>query len=86
MTKNVERLMSESSSSPSVTAEGSAVPFDVVSAVGATPADALPAIAKDIPAAPHTGKAIFERFRFGACFARAIVEPPVPANSWWLAR
>jgi hypothetical protein len=41
-------------------------------AVGATAADAPPAIAKDIPAAPHAGKAVFRRFRFEVCFARAI--------------
>jgi hypothetical protein len=38
-----------------------------------TAADAPPAIAKDIPAAPHTGNAGFERFRFEVCFARAMV-------------
>jgi hypothetical protein len=32
--------------------------------------------AKDIPAAPHTGKAFFERFRFVACFGRAIMHLP----------
>jgi hypothetical protein len=36
-------------------------------------ADALPAIAKDMPAAPHTGKFGPERFRFEVCFARAMV-------------
>ena len=40
--------------------------------VGATAADAPPAIAKDTPAAPHTGKAVLERFRLEACFARAM--------------
>lgn len=35
-------------------------------------ADALPAIASDIPAAPHIGNAGFERFRFEVCFVRAI--------------
>ncbi len=69
--------MSESSSSPSVMTGGSAVPCDDPFVVGATAADAPPAIAKDIPAAPHAGKAIFGRFRFDACFARAIVELPV---------
>jgi hypothetical protein len=77
--------MSESSSSPSVTAEGSALPFDAASAVGATPADAPPAIAKDIPAAPHTGKVALERLRFEACFARAMVESPVPASKCLVA-
>jgi hypothetical protein len=46
-------------------------------AVGATAADAPPAIAKDMPAAPHAGKAVLRRFCFEACFARAIVGPPV---------
>ena len=41
-----------------------------------TAADAPPAIAKDIPAAPHIGKAGLERFRFEACFARAMVGLP----------
>jgi hypothetical protein len=45
--------------------------------VGATAADAPPAIAKDAPAAPHIGKAVLGRFRFESCFVRAIVEPPV---------
>jgi hypothetical protein len=67
--------MSESSSSPRVITGGSIVRCDGEFAVGAVAADAPPAIAKDIPAAPHTGKAIFGRFRFEACFARAIVEP-----------
>jgi len=49
--------------------------------VGATPADAPPAIASDRPAAPH-GKAFIGRFRFEACFARAIVGPPVPASKY----
>jgi hypothetical protein len=35
-------------------------------------ADAPPPIAKDIPAAPNAGKAIFRRFRFETCFACAI--------------
>jgi hypothetical protein len=42
-----------------------------------TAADALPAIAKDIPAAPHIGNAALERFRFEVCFARAMVDLPV---------
>jgi hypothetical protein len=41
-----------------------------------TAADAPPAIARDIPAAPHTGKACLERFRFEASFARAMVDLP----------
>ena len=56
--------------------EGNAVRLADVSAAGATPADAPPAIAKDIPAAPQAGKAIFRRFRFATCFARAIVDTP----------
>jgi hypothetical protein len=55
--------------------EGGTMPCDGAFAVGATAADAPPAIAKDIPAAPHAGKAVFRRFCFEACFARAIVEP-----------
>ena len=43
-------------------------------AVGAV-ADVPPAIAKDIPAAPNTGKVILRRFRFETRFVRAIVEP-----------
>jgi hypothetical protein len=38
-------------------------------------AEAPPASARDTPAAPITGKAIFRRFRFAAFFACAIVEP-----------
>jgi hypothetical protein len=41
--------------------------------VGATAADAPPAIANDIPAAPQAGKAIFFSF---AGFARAIMVLP----------
>jgi hypothetical protein len=37
-----------------------------------TAADAPPAIARDMPAAPHTGNVDLERFRIEACFARAI--------------
>jgi hypothetical protein len=43
--------------------------------VGAIAADAPPTIAKDTPAAPKTGKALSERFRFETSFARAIVRP-----------
>jgi hypothetical protein len=45
---------------------------DGTSAVGATAAEAPPAIASDIPAAPHAGKATFERFRLAGCLVRAI--------------
>jgi hypothetical protein len=38
-------------------------------------ANAPPIIAKDTPAAAHTGKAVFERFRLNPCFAFAIAEP-----------
>jgi hypothetical protein len=38
-------------------------------------ADAPPIIAKETPAAAHTGKAVFERFRLNPCFAFAIAEP-----------
>src|SRR5215216_4077858 len=64
--------MSEISSSPRTNAGGDPACCDGVFAVGATAADAPPAIAKDIPAAPHAGKALFRRFRFEACLARAI--------------
>jgi hypothetical protein len=40
-------------------------------------ADAPPIIAKDTPAAAHTGKAVFERFRLNPCFAFAIAETSV---------
>jgi len=73
--------MSESSSSPSANTGGAggADPFSF----GTTAADAPPAIAKVIPAAPHAGKDFIEPFRFGACFfARAIIESPVPAGKW----
>ena len=54
--------------------------------IGTVAADAPPAIANDIPAAPHAGKVFIERFRFEACFfARAIVDSPVPANKWPVA-
>jgi hypothetical protein len=45
-------------------------------------ADAPPPIAKDIPAAPNAGKAIFRRFRFEPCFARAIE----PSYNWGKSR
>ena len=51
-----------------------AVSCDGTFAVGAV-ADAPPAIAKDTPATPNTGKVVLRRFRFEACFACAIVEP-----------
>jgi hypothetical protein len=38
-------------------------------------ADAPPIIAKETPAAAHTGKAVFECFRLEPCFAFAIAEP-----------
>jgi len=47
------------------------VSWDGTSVAGAF-ADAPPVIAKENPAAAHTGKAVFERFR---CFAFAIAEP-----------
>jgi hypothetical protein len=40
-------------------------------------ADAPPATAKDMPAIPNTGNALLRRFRFEACFARAIESPPI---------
>lgn len=75
-TKNFDRMTSESSSSPRVIT-GSVRCEDPFSA-GATPvADAPPTIARDIPAAPHTGRAFREGFLFETCFARAMAEPPV---------
>jgi len=65
-------MMSESSSSPNVLT-GTACCGDVF-APSTSAADAPPAIAKDMPAAPHTGKACLERFRFEACFGRAMVD------------
>ena len=47
--------------------------WDGMSIAGAV-ADAPPPIAKT-PAAAHTGKAVFERFRLKPCFAFAIAEP-----------
>ena len=55
---------------------------DGVFAVGAAAADTPPASAKDIPAAPHAGKAILERFRFKVFFARAMAEPPVTVSRY----
>jgi hypothetical protein len=59
-----------------VTGVGAVVRGDV-SAVGATAAEAPPAIANDIPAAPQAGKAILERFLLEARFACAISSPPL---------
>src|SRR4051794_20331484 len=75
-TKNFERVTSESSSSPRVIT--GRVFCGAVVAPSTTAADALPAIAKDMPAAPHTGNAGPERFRFEACFVRAMAELPCP--------
>jgi hypothetical protein len=69
--------MSEISSSSRVTSGAGAAVCDDAFVVGAIAADAPPAIAKDIPAAPQTGKAFCRRFRFEVCFARAILHPPV---------
>jgi hypothetical protein len=81
-TKNVDRLTSESSSSARVMTEGSAVCCDGAFAVGAIAADPSPAIVNETPAAANTGKAILERFRFEACFARATAKPPVPVSKY----
>jgi hypothetical protein len=81
-TKNFDKLTSKSSSSPRAITGGRTVGCAGPFAVGATAANAPPAIAKDTPAAPNTGKAVLERFRFEACFVRAIVEPPVPASNY----
>lgn len=99
-TKNFDRLTSESSSSPRVIT-GSVCRDDAFSA-GATPvADAPPAIAKDIPAAPQTGKAFLECFRFETGFVRAMVNlhmghqmpsklalfgPPCHTGEWFVGR
>src|SRR3982751_2164150 len=72
-TKNLERVMSESSSSPSVTTGSRAC--EGAFSPGTTAADVPLAIAKDIPAAPHIGKA-FERLRLEACLARAMTDLP----------
>jgi len=68
----VARLTSETSDSLSVVIGVNVGLCDGTFAVGATAAEAPPAIASDIPAAPHAGKATFERFRFAGCLARAI--------------
>ena len=66
---------------------GGAVRGDGAVAVGVVAADAPPAIAKDIPAAPQTGKVIVGCFRFEAFFVRAMVEPPVGlADARWVSR
>src|SRR5436190_6497973 len=75
-TKNLERVTSESSSSPRVIT--GRVFCGAVFAPSTTAADALPAIAKDMPAAPHIGNAGPERFRFEACFVRAMADLPCP--------
>jgi hypothetical protein len=80
--KNVDKLTSESSSSRRLMTGGDAVPCDDAFGVGSTAADALPAIAKDTPAAPHTGKAVLERFRLEVCFMRAMAEPRVCVNKY----
>jgi len=71
--KNLERVTSESSSSPSVTTGSRAC--EGAFSPRTTAADAPLAIAKDIPAAPHIGKA-FERLRLEACLARAMTDLP----------
>jgi len=63
-------MTSDSSSSPSVMT-GRFCSGAVFSPLTIA-ADAPLVIARDIPAAPHTGNAGLERFRFEACFARAI--------------
>src|SRR5262245_23563439 len=70
-TKNLERVTSESSSSPRVIT-GRVCCGEVFSPLTIA-ADAPPVIAKDMPAAPHTGNAGLERFRFEVCFTRAII-------------
>ena len=47
---------------------GGAVPGVGAFSVGGVAANAPPVIAKDTPAAPNTGKAVLERFRFDARF------------------
>jgi hypothetical protein len=46
---------------------------DGISAAGTTAADAPPTSDKVNPAAPNAGTAFVKRFRFEACFTRAIV-------------
>jgi hypothetical protein len=58
-----------------VISRGDAVSDDKISAARALlMADAPPASARDTPAAPITGKAIFRRFRFAVFFTCAMVE------------
>jgi hypothetical protein len=45
-------------------------------AVGAVAADALPATARDAPAAPKIGNDLRRPFTFDACLLRAIRSPP----------
>jgi hypothetical protein len=71
-TKNVDKLTSKISSSPSVMIPRGAGLCDGTSA---TDADAPPpAIAKDTPAIPNTGAALLRRFPFEARFACDIAE------------
>jgi hypothetical protein len=75
-TKNVDKLTSEISSSPSVMTPRGAGLCDGISATDPTAdADAPPpAIAKDTPAIPNTGAALLRRFPFEARFACDIAE------------
>lgn len=77
-TKNVDRLTSESSSSPSVISCVGAVFCKGTSAAGLA-AYAPPAIDTN-PAAPRTGTAFDRRFRFGACFVCDMISPPISSN------
>jgi hypothetical protein len=81
-TKNVDRLTSESSSSPSVISCVGAVFCNGKSAAGVpVAADAPPAIDNN-PAAPKTGTAFERRFRFRACFACDMVSPPISVSQY----
>jgi hypothetical protein len=75
-TKNVDKLTSEISSSPSVMTPRGAGLCDGMSATDPTAdADAPPpAIAKDTPAIPNTGAALLRRFPLDARFACDIAE------------
>ncbi len=55
-------------------------PCDGTSTAGVF-ADVPPAIVKETPAAPNTGKVTFERFRFKCFFACLIEEPPCGSSN-----
>jgi hypothetical protein len=73
-TKNVDKLTSEISSSPSVMTPRGVGLCDGISATDPTADAPPPAIAKDTPAIPNTGAALLRRFTFEARFACDIAE------------